>query len=141
MQSVILDTNIVVSALIQRSYPHYIVYEYAMNGQMELCLSEELMKEYCDVLSRPKFARIPDFVSNAAIVLKRFENIGTFYKPKIKLEILKDVSDNKLLELADESKADFLVTGNSLDFTIQHYKNTQILSPRSFWEINFENIV
>jgi len=55
------------------------------------------------------------------------------------LEILKDVSDNKLLELADESKTDFLVTGNSLDFTISHYKNTKILSPRSFWEINFEN--
>jgi len=29
----------------------------------------------------------------------------------------------------------FLITGNSADFTFTQYKQTQILSPRSFWEI------
>ena len=51
------------------------------------------------------------------------------------LNIIKDKSDNKLLELADESNADYLITGNSVDFTITQYKKTQILSPRGFWEI------
>ena len=50
------------------------------------------------------------------------------------LNIIKDKDDNKLLELADESNADFLITGNHLDFNITHYKNTRILSPRNFWE-------
>jgi len=135
MKKVILDTNIVVSALIQKSYPHYIVFDYVFNEQMQLCLSEALINEYRDVLSRPKFSRISNFASNAEIVLTRFEKIALFYEPKIRLNIIKDKSDNKLLELADESSADFLITGNSVDFTFMQYKNTHILSPRSFWDL------
>ncbi|GHT32099.1 PIN domain-containing protein [Bacteroidia bacterium] len=137
MQKVILDTNIVVSALIQKSYPHYVV-DYVLDGKISLCLSEALLSEYCDVLFRPKFANIAGFKRNAEIVLNRFEKIASFYEPEITLDIIKDRSDNKLLELADESNADFLITGNSVDFTFTHYKNTQILSPRSFWELLIE---
>jgi len=134
MQKIILDTNIVVSALIQKSYPFYIVFDYVLNRQVQLCLSSALLNEYRDVLMRPKFAGIADFESNAEIVLSRFEKIAQFYEPMVSLDILTDISDNKLLELADESSAHFLITGNSTDFTLTHYKQTQILSPRSFWE-------
>ena len=134
MQKIILDTNVVVSALIQKSYPFYIVFDYVLNRQTQLCLSKVLLEEYRDVLARPKFARIADFESNAEIVLCRFEKIALFYKPAVHLDILKDESDNKLLELADESNAHFLITGNSTHFTFAQYKQTQILSPRSFWE-------
>ncbi|MDR2206887.1 MAG: putative toxin-antitoxin system toxin component, PIN family [Flavobacteriaceae bacterium] len=135
MKSVILDTNVVVSALIQKSYPHYIVYDYVLNERVKLHLSIALLNEYIDVLSRPKFAKIAGFSSNAEIVLGRFEKIAEFYNPKIRLEIIRDKSDNKFLELADESNSNFLITGNNTDFTMSHYKNTQILSPRSFWEM------
>ena len=30
MQSVILDTNVLVSALIQKSFPHYIVFDFVL---------------------------------------------------------------------------------------------------------------
>ena len=133
MQKIILDTNIVVSAIIQKSYPHYIVYEYVLEEYVQLCLSEELWDEYCEVLSRPKFSKIPYFNNNADIVLNRFMKIAVFYEPKIFLNIIKDKDDNKLLELADESNADFLITGNHLDFNMIHYKNTRILSPHNFW--------
>jgi len=135
MQRVILDTNIVVSALIQKSYPHYIVYDYVLNEQLQLCLSEAVLNEYRDVLSRSKFAHIGNFVNNAEIVLNHFSKIALFFEPTIHLNIIKDKSDNKFLELADKCNADFLVTGNSADFTFTQYKQTQILSPRSFWEI------
>jgi putative PIN family toxin of toxin-antitoxin system len=134
MQKVILDTNVVVSALIQKSYPHYIIYEYVLGGYMQLCLSDALLDEYRDVLSRSKFAKIPNFKSNSEIILNRLIKTALFYEPTIKLEIIKDASDNKLLELADESAADFLITGNSNDFTMPSYNHTRILSPRSFWE-------
>jgi len=134
----ILDTNIVVSALIQKSYPHYIVFDYVLSEKVKIYLSEVLMNEYREVLSRPKFTQIIDFLSNAEIVLSQFEKIALLYEPKIHLNIIKDKSDNKLLELADESNADFLITGNSVDFTMTHYKNTQIISPRNFWEMQIQ---
>jgi len=138
MQSVILDTNIVVSALIQKSYPHLIVFDFVLAEEVKLYLSKALMNEYRDVLSRSKFTRVTNFLNNSEIVLSRFEKIAIFYEPKIHLEIIKDKSDNKLLELADESNANFLITGNHVDFTITHYKNTQILSPRLFWEMQIK---
>ena len=134
MQKIILDTNIVVSALIQKSYPHYIVFNHVLEDYVQLCLSEALLDEYRDVLSRSKFAGIAHFTHNAEIVINRFTKIALFYKPKFCLDIIKDKSDNKLLELAVESDADFLITGNSVDFTMVCYKNTQILSPRNYWE-------
>ena len=134
MQKIILDTNIIVSAIIQKSYPHYIVYEYVFEEQVQLCLSMALWNEYCEVLSRSKFSKLPHFKSNTDIVLNRLMKISTFYEPKISLDIIKDRDDNKLLELAHESNADFLITGNHLDFEITNYNNTRILSPRLFWE-------
>jgi len=135
MQKVILDTNIIVSSLIQKSYPHYIVYDYVLNERFQLCLSETLLNEYRDVVSRPKFSKINNFAYNAEIVLNRIVKIAHFFEPVTQILIIKDKSDNKLLELADESNANFLITGNSIDFTFSYYKKTQILSPHSFWEI------
>ncbi|MDR1950730.1 MAG: putative toxin-antitoxin system toxin component, PIN family [Bacteroidales bacterium] len=140
MSSVILDTNVLVSALIQKSFPHHIIFDYVLDERVKLCLSSELMNEYRKVLSRPKFTKIDDFQSNAEIVLSRFEKIATFYEPKNRLDIIKDKSDNKLLELAEESNANFLITGNSVDFTMKTHKETQILSPRIFWEFVAEHL-
>jgi putative PIN family toxin of toxin-antitoxin system len=134
MQKVILDTNIIVSSLITKSYPHYIVFEHVLDGYVQMCLSAALLDEYCEVLARPKFSKIPHFTGNTDIILNRFMEIALFYDPKICLDIVKDRDDNKLLELADESGADFLITGNHTDFNMTHYKNTRIVSPRSFWE-------
>ena len=134
MQRIIIDTNVLVSALIQQSYPHYIIYDRVLNKQFQLCLSKALLDEYRDVLFRPKFSRMSNFMSNAETILERFEEIAVFYEPKIRLDIIKDKSDNKLLELADECNAHFLITGNSVDFSFSQYKDTKILSPRSFWD-------
>ncbi len=63
MLNVIIDTNVLVSSLIQRSYPYRIVYEQFLGNAFQLCVSEELLAEYYEVLARPKFSRFPDFFS------------------------------------------------------------------------------
>ncbi|HEX9825668.1 MAG TPA: hypothetical protein VGA80_03645 [Flavobacteriaceae bacterium] len=47
---------------------------------------------------------------------------------RIKVET-KDEPDNRLLELADISKADFIITGNTNDFTMEIYNKTRIVTP------------
>lgn len=56
-----------------------------------------------------------------------------FY-PTQKLDVIKDKDDNKLLELAVESKADFIITGNTNDFTMNDYKGTKIVTPKDYWD-------
>jgi len=135
MQKLIVDTNVLVSALIQRSYPYLIIQQLFIDEEIELCLSAELMKENYAVLGRKKFAKYPDFVSAAMIVLADIEKNATVYVPKAKLQILTDPDDDKLLELAHECKADFLITGNTNHFTMNHYRKTKIVSPKEFWDI------
>ncbi|HYG37235.1 MAG TPA: putative toxin-antitoxin system toxin component, PIN family [Cytophagales bacterium] len=136
MQKIIIDTNVLVSALIQRSYPFHIMAELFSNDSIELCISEELFKEYFDVLNRKKFAKFADFTANAQTLLVDIEKRSVKYFPTIKLEVIKDFDDNKLLELAETCKAHFLITGNTKDFTMEAYKETKIVSPKEYWTSN-----
>ena len=93
------------------------------------------MTEYYEVLARPKFLKFPDFFIRAELLLAEIEVRSTKYFPIITLNLISDNDDNRIIELADESKADFIITGNTKDFTFSVYKQTKIVSPREYWEI------
>jgi uncharacterized protein len=101
MQKIVIDTNVLVSSLIQRSYPYHIVIEIFSNDKIQVCLSDELFTEYFNVLNREKFSKFPDFIANAQALLIDIEKIAVRYIPTVRLEIIKDLDDNKLLELAE----------------------------------------
>ena len=105
-----------------------------LENKIRLCVSEDLIQEYFDVLSRPKFARFPDFASKAESILTEIGIKSELYYPKIKLDIISDKDDNMILELAEECKADFIITGNTNDFTIPEYKDSKIVTPMEYWE-------
>lgn len=135
MQKIVIDTNVIVSSLIQRSYPYKIIHELFVDDKFVLCVSEELMSEYYGVLSRPKFAKFSDFSGRAESLLADIEIKAKKFVPRIKVDLISDKDDNKVLELADECEADFLITGNTTDFTFPEYKNTKIVSPKDYWEL------
>ncbi len=134
MQKVIIDTNVFVSALIQRSYPYLIVRDLFIEERIQLCISDELLAEYYEVLSRPKFSGFPDFFIRAEGLLADINRRGLKYYPTTKINLISDQDDNKILELASECQADFIVTGNTNDFTFSEYNGTRILTPREYWE-------
>ncbi len=134
MQKLILDTNVIVSALISKSIPSKILYELILQRKVELCLSQEVFAEYVEVLNRDKFSKFVDFKAKAEVVLSKLNEISTLYRTDRKVDILTDTSDNKFLELAAVSAADYLTTGNTLDFTIKEFEYTKILTPREYWD-------
>jgi putative PIN family toxin of toxin-antitoxin system len=134
MQKVVIDTNVIVSALIQKSYPFFIINDLVLNDLIDVCISEEVMEEYFAVLHRKKFLKYPEFVVNAEAFLIAIEYWAAKFKPKNRLTILKDPGDNKFLELSKECHADFLITGNTNDFTMRKFGKTKIVNPKEFWE-------
>ena len=134
MQKLVIDTNVFVSALIQRSYPYLIINDLFAEGKIELCVSDALLEEYYAVLNRKKFAKYAAFLNKAELLTADIESKSFKFIPRKKLTIISDKDDNKLLELADECKADFLITGNTNDFTIKKYKRTKIVTRREYWE-------
>lgn len=133
MKKIILDTNVIVSSLIQKNYP-YLIVEYCVEGNSIICLSNPILQEYVAVLDRPKFSRFTDFKSNADFLIARLSEISEFYEPTTILKIIEDEPDNRFLELAQISKADFIITGNTNDFTMDNYSGTKIVTPKEYWE-------
>jgi len=134
MQKVVIDTNVIVSSLIQRSYPHRIIFDLFIEDKICLCISPPLMAEYYEVLGRSKFAQFPEFTARAKTVLANIEIKAINYQPRLSLNLISDKDDNKILELADICEADFIVTGNMNDFTFPRYKQTKIITPKDYWE-------
>jgi putative PIN family toxin of toxin-antitoxin system len=134
MQKVIVDTNVLVSALIQRSYPYRILYALVLEDKIRLCISQPLLVEYYDVLGRSKFRQYRDFADKVNTVLAGLEIKAERYYPTVRLNLISDKDDNKILELADVCLADFVITGNTTDFTFPYYKQTKIVTPREYWE-------
>lgn len=71
MQKIVIDTNVIVSALIQRGYPYQIISKLFIEQKIKFCLSDEVIAEYYEVLTRPKFRKFQDFLPLLIPLLQR----------------------------------------------------------------------
>ena len=107
---IVLDTNVIVSAALLPGSTSNKAWSKAKLTGTIIC-SETVFIELVDTLFRPKFDRyIPkqfrsEFIGEFARRCEFIEVIDT-------VEICRDPSDNKYLELALSGKADCLVTGD-----------------------------
>lgn len=134
MQRVIIDTNVLVSAVISRSYPYFIIGVIFLDKNTEWCVSDEVVQEYQIVLRREKFSKYPDFAIKSETLLVSIETNTTVFIPDIKLDILSDPDDNRFLELAVACNANFLITGNIKHFPLGSFGDTKIITPKEYWE-------
>ena len=123
---VVLDTNVVVSAHLKEEGFERFVLDLALNHRLQLFLSDEILEEYRNVLSRPRLKINPEQVITS---LHLIEKNSKRVQPKIIVTEAKDPDDNKFLECAAEARADFLVTGNKKHFPKQ-WQITKILNSR-----------
>ena len=90
--------------------------------------------KYRGVLSRRKFQSKEGFQIASEKLLESVEEIAISIIPGVSLDMLQDKSDNKFLELALSCEADFLVTGSQKHFPFKRLENTQIFSPKEYWD-------
>ncbi|MBO0938456.1 putative toxin-antitoxin system toxin component, PIN family [Fibrella sp. HMF5335] len=76
MQKIVVDTNVLVSSLISKSYPALIIDELVFGRKVTSIITDEIWLEYVAVLGREKFARFTNFKRNAEIVLLRLDEIS-----------------------------------------------------------------
>ena len=128
---VVIDTNVLVSAVLKsHSVPGSIV-ELAFDGPIIPILNEAIEKEYQEVLSRPKFHLPEDLLEGI---------MSTFHKRAIYVDAehldveLPDPKDLVFYEVVMEERKEedaYLVTGN-----IRHFPNKPfIVTPREMLDI------
>jgi len=130
--SAVYDTNIVVSAaLYADSLPASLV-SLAISGQVRLFLSSPILEEYTEVLQRPKFQFDTRMINR---MLRGLSRVATMVSPARRISASPDESDNRFLECAQASGAEYLVTGNKRHFPFPAYEGTAIVSPAEFAQV------
>ena len=131
MIRVVVDTNVIVSALIALDGLPAAILDLILQGEVVGGASQPLLEELERVLRRPAFDIGPRKIGSFLSYLRSHIRIVT---PSRALTICsKDPADNRVLECAEAFRADFLVTGNKAHFPKQ-YQRTKVVSPREFWE-------
>lgn len=132
---IIIDTNVFISAIIgQNNFPRKIFDEIVLLNEMKICLSAQVLTEYQEVSCRDKFSKFKGFKERALTLIEKIKKIALFFEPQEKIVFLSDKDDDMFLELAVEANANYLVSGNTRDFTMKEFRGISILTPKEFYE-------
>ena len=123
-----LDTNLLVSAVLQPEGLPRTVLLLALTKPARLYVSDAILSEYGDVLSRPELDIRKGLRRQ---FLQIVENRARRISPARLPLVTSDPDDNIFLECADAARADYLVTGNPRHFP-KFWKKTKVITAREF---------
>lgn len=129
---VVLDTNILVSALLAGTGPPDRIYRAWANGAFTLLSSRLQMRELKEVLRRPALAaRIRPY--EAGRLVNQLQTMADLMDPLPHVRRSPDPADDFLLATAAAGRADYLVTGDKAGLlALRRHEGTRIISARSF---------
>ena len=130
---VVLDTNILVSALIAPAGNPAAIYNAWEQGKFTLLTCTEHLDEVRATLQKPRVANlIKPYKAGRLVnqIKKLAEDVGQL--PQLK----RSPDDNYLLALAEAGKTDYLVTGDKSGLLVlAHHKSARIITARAFADL------
>lgn len=130
---IVLDTNVLVSAFISRSGDPAALLDIALTlPDIEIILSEEILKEFGEVLSRrevkERFQYTQKDISGFVSVIRGAVSIVALTS---NLEVIKeDPDDDIIINTAFDGKADYIVSGDNHLRKLKKFKGIVILTPK-----------
>jgi putative PIN family toxin of toxin-antitoxin system len=129
---IVLDTNVLVSALLKRdSYPDKVL-DAILKGKLQIAVDERIIGEYTVVLHRPRL-NIPSEQANSILsflcLTALWVNISPVDFPQ---GLVFDPSDLSFAEAAIYGKAEVLITGNMKHFLFLQGYPVKVLLPKEF---------
>jgi uncharacterized protein len=129
---VVIDVNILISALFsQASLPGQVVAHW-LDGRYELLAHDAWLTEFKIVIERPAIRK--RLVKHETGYLINRINVDATWLGRIAVvERSPDPKDNYLLAMAQTGRADYLITGDKADLlSLGHFGPTRILAARAF---------
>ncbi len=125
---VVLDTNVLVSALLSPFGPPARVLNMILRGEIQAAFDDRVLIEYREVLLRPKFGFAPEDVET---VLTYLETDGVRVVPRPLPYDLPDPDDLPFLEVAAEVGA-LLITGTTAHYPAAQRGAVRVTTPGEF---------
>jgi uncharacterized protein len=113
MKKVIIDTNILISAILKGRVPRLVIQFIVDSSNYQWVFSAEILAEYKEVLSRKKL-KLPDEIKNQWLEIMDLATV--LVDVNVEIDFPRDKKDAKFLECAVAAEANFLITGDT-DFT------------------------
>ena len=128
---VVLDTNVVVSGLINKEGACGHILSLLFAGLLQPGVDDRIVHEYETVLARPLFRILPDDAQEALRIIRlRAERAAS-----LPLRVaLPDPSDLPFLEVAAAAEA-ILVTGNARHFPRHARAGVTVMTPKDFLDL------
>jgi hypothetical protein len=124
---VVIDTNVVVSALLFGGTPGRLLSMWR-SGRLMPFISSPILEEYLQVLAYPRFELAEEEIDFLVYrqILPYFEVVTVAGDAPV---IASDPSDDKFLHCAVAAQADALVSGDRHLLNLGNYRHIPILSP------------
>jgi uncharacterized protein len=132
MTRVVLDTNVLVSGMINAFGAPGRITDRVREGIVELVVDDRILAEYSEVLNRPKFRRYFS-VQEARDIVAFLEQNTCYMVPTAHVADLPDADDAPFLEVAMAAGVP-IVTGNTNDFPVGRRRFVEVLLPAQYLE-------
>ncbi len=124
--TVVLDTNVLVSALIKAGKPRDLFNKLAKNKQ--IVLSRAILEEFLDVIEDFKVAKYTS-EQDMAVFLEALGNAATIAQVKSRFKAVKeDPDDDIIVRAAYDGKADYIVSGDRHLLALKEFRGIRILT-------------
>ena len=133
---VVLDANVLISALISPHNPPDLILQSWLAGDFELLTSEDQLEEIRRV---SRYAHLQPFLQphRVGLIINRMRSLATIVKPRAPIsEEALDPDDNFLIAICEAGSANNLVTGDQRAGSLErrHIGATEVLTAAQFAE-------
>ena len=105
---IVLDTNSLIQSISPKSVYHD-VWLSVLTGRNTLCVSNDILEEYAEILNRLAGKETADLVLNTIIECKNVVFLTPYYHFNL---ITADPDDNKFVDCAIQANARYIVTND-----------------------------
>lgn len=127
----ILDTNVVMSALLWRGKPHQLLQAIRQHSNLQIYSSGTLLEELADVLTRPSATKQLALVDKRAreVLLDYIAAIQVIEVAPLPQPVCRDPDADQVLALALAASADLIVSGDKDLLSLSSFQGIPIIPP------------
>ena len=128
---IVIDTNVLVSAVLSQQGPSHALWDHVLNTRLELFVTQALLDEFADVISRDKFAAVLARTTHTsqALVLKLRESAELVASAPLPRPVSRDPDDDHVIAAAVAAQAEWIVTGDRDLLVLGSYEGIAIITP------------
>ena len=140
MMRIVLDTNVLVSAILSPRSTSAQIMRLVLDGALNLVISHGILDETLSVVRYPKLVKL--MKKNGVVpkevdfFIERLSAIAVGTPGELTLDVIHDdPSDNKILACAVEGEANFIISGDRHLTDLKEFQGITIVNPATFLAI------